>query len=243
MQNPKQAQVIQPKFKNRLLAALSHKALWALRPLLKPMSLACDAVLCRAEESIHRVYFIESGVATLMTESCPTVMVATVGWEGGVGGPTLLLGGGIASGRYQMLISGSALALEAPHFRTALRDDPKFRNLCEAYTQAFFLQVIQSVACSRLHKAEQRCARWLLMCDDQTGDDTFELPQDSVAAMLGVPQFAADTVVARLRQTGLIRLRKGSIVALDRQKLKAAACDCYGAFRDHHNRLLALAYP
>jgi CRP-like cAMP-binding protein len=235
--------VIQSRFKNRLLAALSRKALSALRPHLKPMALASGAVLCRADESMHRVYFIESGVATLMTESCPTVIVATVGREGAVGGPTLFLGGGISSGRYRMLISGSALALEAPHFRTALRDNPKLRNLCEAYTQAFFLQVIQNVACSRLHTAEQRCARWLLMCDDQTGDETFELAQDSLAAMLGVPQLAADTVAARLRQTGLIHLRKGSIVGLDRQKLKAAACVCYGAFRDHHNSLLALAYP
>jgi CRP-like cAMP-binding protein len=234
--------VIQSTFKNRLLAALSRKALSALRPHLKPMSLGRGAVLCRADEWMHRVYFLESGVATLMTEPCPTVIVATVGREGALGGPTLLLGGGFASGRYQMLISGSALALEAPRFPTVLRDNPKFRNLCEAYTQAFFLQVIQNVACSRLHTAEQRCARWLLMCDDQTGDDTFELPQDSLAAMLGVPQYAADAVADSLRQAGLIRIRKGSIGVLDRRKLKAAACGCYGAFRDHYDRPLASTY-
>jgi CRP-like cAMP-binding protein len=142
-----------------------------------------------------------------------------------------------------MLISGSALALGAPHFRTALRDNPKFRKLCEAYTQAFFLQVIQNAACSRLHTAEQRCARWLLMCDDQTGDDTFKLAQDSLAAILGIPQLAADAVADRLRRAGLIRIRKGWIGVLDRRKLKAAACGCYGAFRDHHDRLLARAYP
>jgi Crp-like helix-turn-helix domain len=177
-----------------------------------------------------------------MTDPRPTVVVATVGREGAVGGPTLLLGGGIASGRYEMLVSGSALAMEVPHFRIALRDNPKFRNLCEAYTQAFFLQVIQNVACSRLHTVEQRCARWLLMCDHQSGDDTLELAQDSLAAILGVPQSAADAVVARLRQAGLIRLRKGSIVVLDRRKLKAAVCGCYMAFRDRHDRPLALAY-
>jgi CRP-like cAMP-binding protein len=241
MRHSGQAQVIQSTFKNRLLAGLSRKALSALRPHLKPMSLARGAVLCRADESMYRVYFIESGVATLMTEPCPTVIVATIGREGAVGGPTLLLGGGIASGSYEMLISGSALALEAPHFWTALRDNPKFRNFCGAYTQAFFLQVIQNVACSRLHTAEQRCARWLLMCHDQTGGEAFELAQDSLAAMLGVPQSAADSIAARLRHTGLIRLRKGSIVGLDRQKVKAAACVCYRAFRHHHNRLLTPA--
>jgi hypothetical protein len=166
----------------------------------------------------------------LMTESRPAVVVATVGREGAVGGPTLLLGGGIASGRYQMLVSGSALAMEAPHFGIALRDNPRFRNLCEAYTQAFFLQVIQNITCSRLHTAEQRCARWLLMCDDQNRDDTFELAQDSLAAILGIPHLAADTVVARLRHSGLIRLHRGSIMVLDRRRLKAAACGCYRSF-------------
>jgi CRP-like cAMP-binding protein len=179
------AQIIRPRFNNRLLAALSHQALSALRPHLKPLSLAPGAVLCNADESIRRVYFIESGLATLMTEPRPSVVVATVGREGAVGGPTLLLGGGIASGRYEMLVSGSALAMDVPHFRIAVRDNPKFRNRCEAYTQAFFLQVIQNVACSRLHTAEQRCARWLLMCDDQSGDDMLELAQDSLAAILG----------------------------------------------------------
>jgi hypothetical protein len=53
----------------------------------------------------------------------------------------------------------------------ALRENPKFRRFCDAYTDAFFKQVRQNVACSTLHAAEQRCARWLLMCDDQVGDD------------------------------------------------------------------------
>ena len=103
----------------------------------------------------------------------------------------LLLGGAIAFarcqllGRYQMLISGSALATDAPRFRIALRANPKFRRLCGTYAEAVFKQVLLNVACSRLHAAEQRCARWLLMCDDQVGDDTLELAQSRVPAILG----------------------------------------------------------
>jgi hypothetical protein len=120
-----------PEFRNRLLATFSHEALSALRPHLKPMTLARGAVLREAIDSRRSVYFIEYGLASLVTGHPAPAVVATVGREGAVGGPTLLLGGGIAFGRYEMLISGAALALEAPCFHNALRQDPKVHSLCE----------------------------------------------------------------------------------------------------------------
>ena len=242
MRDPALAQIIRPNSENRLLGALSHEALSALRPHLKPMCLARGDVLCGADESRRCVYFVESGVASLIIETGGSVVLATVGREGAVGGPTLLLGGGIAFGRYQVLVSGSALAMEALQFRIALREILKLRSLCETYTQAFFVQVLQNVACSRLHTAEQRCARWLLMGDDQTEDDTLELAQDSLAAILGVPQLAAEAVASRLLQAGVIRLREGLITVLDRQKLEAAACGCYRIVHDRYERSLVRAH-
>jgi CRP-like cAMP-binding protein len=190
---------------------------------------------------MRRVYFVESGVVSLISHRS-AALVATVGREGAVGGPTLLLGGGMAFGRYQLLTSGSALAMEASYFQIALRENPKLRSVCEAYTQAFFAQVLQSVACSTRHTPEQRCARWLLMCDDQAEDDTFELTQDNLTLILGVPRLAADAIAARLRQAGGIRLREGLITILDRQKLDATACECYRRVRDRFERILARTY-
>ena len=220
--------------RNRLLAAMPREVLWRLRPHLTPVYVARGTVLCEADESRRRVYFVERGVTSLVTENGASVVIAAVGSEGAVGGPTPLLGGGIAFGRYQMLVSGSALAMEASHFRIALREISKLRSLCEAYTQAFFAQVLQNLLCSRLHSAEQRCARWLVMCDDQIRDDRLELGQDSLAAILGVPQLAADALTSRLRQVGLIRHREGLITILDRGKLEAAACLCYRTLRDYY---------
>jgi CRP-like cAMP-binding protein len=203
------------------------------------MTAARGAVLCEASDAMWRVCFIESGVASLVIEHPTPVVVATVGREGAVGGPTLLLGGAIAFGRYQMLISGSALAMDAPRFRIALRENRKFQKLCEAYTETFFARALQNVACSRLHAAEQRCARWLLACADQVGDDTFELAQDSLVLMLGGPQMVADAVSSRLQRAGLIHLREGWITIPDRRKLEAASCVCYRTWRIHYERLLA----
>jgi CRP-like cAMP-binding protein len=230
------------KFRNRLLATFSHEALSALRPHLESITAARGAVLCEASDSRWRVCFIESGVASLVTEYPAPVVVATVGREGAVGGPTLMLGGGLAFGRYQMLMAGAALAMEAPRFRITLRENPTFHSLCDAYTQAFFEQLLQNIACSRSHAAEQRCARWLLMCDDQSGEDMFELAQDSLAAMLGLPQVVAGAVAARLQRARLIRLREGVITIPDRRKLEAAACVCYRTWHNHYERLLGRAF-
>jgi CRP-like cAMP-binding protein len=231
----------QPReFKNRLLASLSHEAASTLRPHLQPMALTRGAVLCEADDCKRRVCFIESGVAALVTEYLAPVAVASVGREGAVGGPTLLLGGGIAFSRYRMLTSGSVLAMEVPRFRIAMQENPKLRGLCESYSQAFFVQVLGNVACCRRHTAKQRCARWLLMCDDQIQDGTLELAQDSLAAILGLPQLVAETIASRLHKAGLIRLREGLITIVDRGKLQAAACGCYRKLHDrYYRRLLA----
>jgi len=206
------------------------------------MTLARGAVLREAIDSRRSVYFIEYGLASLVTGHPAPAVVATVGREGAVGGPTPLLGGGIAFGRYEMLISGAALALEAPCFHNALRQDPKVHSLCEAYCQTFFAQVLQNIACRDSHTAEQRYARWLLMCDDQTEYDAFELAEESLAAMLGLPQVVADAVASTLQRAGLIRLREGLVTILDRRKLETAACVCYGTLHDHYKGLLARAW-
>jgi CRP-like cAMP-binding protein len=228
-------------FRNLLLATLPRQTLSALRPRLKPFSLARGAVLSEADDSMRQVCFVESGVVSLVTEHLAPVVVATVGREGVVGGPTLLFGGGIAFGRYEMLTSGSALALQATRFHDALQENLSFRKLCEAYSQTFFVQVLQNISCRRSHSAEQRCASWLLMCEDQIEHETFDLAQDSLAAILDVPQVVADAVAAKLHRAGLIRLRERLVRIIDRRKLKAAACVCYGTWRGHYERLQARA--
>jgi hypothetical protein len=99
---------------------------------LKLITLARGAVLCEAKDSMRHIWFVESGVVSLATGHPAPVVVATVGREGAVGGPTLLLGGGIAFGRYEMLMSGSTLWLDATRFHDLLREHLNFDSLCKA---------------------------------------------------------------------------------------------------------------
>jgi CRP-like cAMP-binding protein len=226
--------------RNRLLAALPREILSSLRPHLKPVSLPRGRVLCDADEPLTRVYFVEAGLISLVTgfEDGTTPEMATVGREGIVG-IGALLGDEHALGRYVVPVPGFALAMEVSRFQGALREDPDLRAACEVYAQAFVRHLLQNIACHAAHSMEQRCARWLLTSADRTEDDTFELTQECLAQMLGVPESTCTAVVGSLQQAGLIDYRRGAIHVLDRLGLEAATCECYRIIRDGYERSLA----
>jgi CRP-like cAMP-binding protein len=219
---------------NRLLAVLPDGELLKLQPHLQAVPLAPGSVLFDADQPAERVYFLDSGVASLAAalENRVTVGVATVGREGVVGAAPLLLGGATTIGRSRVLVPGSARTVEVSAFRRALRSSSKFRVACETYTRALLVQILQAVPCSRLHTAEQRCARWLLMCADRADDDKFELTRKCLAEILGVPQSRFELVARKMANAGLIRDCEGVITVLDRPGLEAAACGCYRILRE-----------
>jgi CRP-like cAMP-binding protein len=228
--------------RNRLLSALPSRDLLSLHPHLEAVRLARGSVLFGIDEPLTRVYFIETGVVALLTTlESRTMGVAAVGREGAVDIQSLLLGGGTTLGRCEVLVPGSALALEVSVFRSALRKSPKLRVACEAFARAMFVQILQAVPCTRLHSAEQRCARWVLM-SDQMADDTVELAMDGLAQVLGLPQPTTAVVVRRLHNDGLICYRRSAITVIDRPRLERAACECYRIVRNHCGQLLAHAF-
>lgn len=227
---------------NRLLGALPYEALSSIRPYLKRVPLPRGTVLCEADEPLKRVYFVEAGAISLVAlfEDGTTAEMATVGREGVVGIGTLL-GGEHALGRYVVSVPGYALAIETSRFQSALRASSDLRAACEAYGQAFLSNLLKNVACNASHTVERRCARWLLMCDDQAQDGSFELTQEYLAEILGVRRSTVTVIAGALQNAGLIRYRRGAITVLDRPGLEAAACECYRIVRELYERSLLRA--
>jgi CRP-like cAMP-binding protein len=228
--------------RNRLLAALPDEALWSLRPHLRTVPLPRGSVLCESGERLSRVYFPEAGAVSLVTvfEDGTTAEMATVGREGVVG-IGALLGGDHAFGRHVVPVGGSALAVEASRFRSVLRENGALRAACETYAQAFLAHLLQNVACNAIHKVDQRCARWLLMCDDQAEGESFELTQEYLAELLGVRRPTVTVVAGSLQREGLIHYRRGAMIVLDRRGLETTACECYQIVRGTYERSLLSA--
>jgi CRP-like cAMP-binding protein len=226
---------------NLLLRALPANELSSLRPHVATLSLGRGSVLVDENEPLTQVYFVEAGVITLLAvlEHRSAAAVAAVGREGAIGLITLLLGGETALGRYEVLMPVSVLAVEVSRFRSVLEESPTLRAACEAFAQALLFQTLQAVPCGRLHTVEQRCARWLLMCDDRGNGDTFELTQESLAGILGVPLPTVAATISKLQRGGLISYRRDALTVIDRSRLEATACGCYRIVYDRLQGLLA----
>ena len=218
---------------NRLLAALPPEGERRLLPDLERVTLAAHDVLHEPGAPIAHVYFPIDCVVALMavTADGPATEAATVCNEGVVGLP-VLPGGGRAVGRAICQVSGEALRLSTPAFRAALAEDEAFAWLVQRYTQRLLEQVMQTAACNRLHRVEQRAARWLLQIRDCIGADQFPLTQEALATMLSVQRPTVTLVAGLLRRAGALDYRRGRVTVVDRAALEAVACSCYRVIRD-----------
>jgi CRP-like cAMP-binding protein len=224
---------------NRLLALLSPKDYGRLRPHLRRIPLAYRQSLYRARQRLGFVYFIETGVGSLVNTMADgrAAEVGTIGNEGVVGLP-LLLGDDRAPTSVYVQVPGSGLRMKAAVFEKQLAESASMRKVMLRYAHALFNQVAQSAACNHFHSIERRCCRWMLMTHDRMQADEFLLTQEFLAMMLGVHRSGVSAAAGALQKKGLIRYRRGIVTILDRAGLKRRSCECYGISQREFDRLL-----
>jgi len=229
---------------NRLLALLPSRDRARLRPHLKPVALTYRQSLYRANKPIEYIYFIESGVGSLVNtmKNGDAAEVGTIGNEGVVGLP-LLLGDDRAPTCVYVQVPGSGLKMKAALFQKELARSSSLRAVMHRYAHAFFNQVAQSAACNHYHSLEQRCCRWLLMTHDRMHSDSFLLTQEFLAMMLGVQRTGVTAAAGALQRAGLIRYVRGNVTVIDRRGLERRACECYEVSKREFDRLLGERIP
>jgi CRP-like cAMP-binding protein len=224
---------------NRLLGLLLPRDYARLRPHLHNIPLEYRQSLYRANKPIEFVYFIESGVGSLVNTMTngEAAEVGTIGNEGVVGLP-LLFGDDRAPTSVYVQVPGVGLRMKATLFNKELARSAPMRAVMLRYAHAFFNQVAQSAACNHFHSLEQRCCRWLLMTHDRMQSDEFLLTQEFLAMMLGVQRTGVTAAAGALQRAGLIRYRRGKVTMIDRRGLLRRSCECYGVSKKEFDRLL-----
>jgi CRP-like cAMP-binding protein len=224
---------------NRLLGLLPIRDFERLRPHLHHIPLEYRQSLYRAHKPIEFVYFIETGVGSLVNtmKNGDASEVGTIGNEGLVGLP-LLLGDDRGSTSVYVQVPGAGVRMKSTLFAKELAQSASMRAVMLLYAHAFFNQVAQSAACNQFHSLEQRCCRWLLMTHDRMQSDEFLLTQEFLAMMLGVQRTGVTAAAGALQRAGLIRYKRGNVTILDRSALKRRACECYGVSAREFDRLL-----
>lgn len=224
---------------NHLLALLAPEDLARLRRHMRFIDLPARTSLFAAEEPTQTIYFPVAGVASLMALDADggAVEMASIGREGMVG-LAGALGTQFTLGEVIQQIAGRAATLPADVLRADYRAGGSVASVLERYTTALIAQIGQGVACNRLHDVEMRAARWLLMCHDRVGLDTFALTHEFFAIMLGVARPRVTLVAGILQKAGMIRYTRGRITIVDRGGLESTSCACYQIVRSEFNRLL-----
>jgi CRP-like cAMP-binding protein len=164
------------------------------------------------------------------------VEVAMIGFEGMAGLPAFL-GTAASPHRCFCQVPGQALQLQTLTLRRFLAGGGALHDMLHRYTQAVMAFLAQNIACSRLHSAEERTARWLAQTHDRVGSDSFQITQDFLAQMLGVRRATVSVSARTLQRAGLIPYSRGRVTVLDREGLHSAACKCYHTIRREFDKL------
>jgi CRP-like cAMP-binding protein len=228
---------------NWLLSALSRDDFSRLTAQAREVPLEVGSVLYEARQPIQYVYFLISGLVSVVTsmEDGTTIEVMIVGREGIIGLPALYSSKMTVSTRAFMQIAGVGLRIEADFMRKEFQQNSRLRDLLFGYFQFAFAQVSQCAACNRLHSLEERLARWMLMVQDRVISDQFKLTHEFLGQMLGTRRPSVSLAAAALQRAGLIRYHRGQIDVLDRKGLEKVSCECYPLIKESWDVLSGLA--
>lgn len=235
-----------PDPKGKTILERNNKLLTVLSPACREMVLVrCTAVPLPRHTILHvphtapeACYFLTSGMASIITvmEDGESAEVNVLGNEGVAGG-LHLLGPSLVPTTCVMQLDGTGLRIPTLELRRLYDSVGEIRGrVLEAVQQQANL-VSQIAGCNRLHEAEERLARWLLMTSDRAGSDELNFTQEFLAELLGARRTTVTMVAGAMQRSGLIEYRRGRVKILNREALKQAACECYQVTAELHQSL------
>jgi CRP-like cAMP-binding protein len=183
-------------------------------------------------ERITHALFPTSAVCSLIIElaSGDKAETAVVGRDGFVG-VSLVLGAAVSDVSGVIQAAGEGYCLPAKSVLDLCRQHEGFRRALFVYS-AFRLHLTsRTVACNSFHSIVQRLGRWLLFMQDRVGRSDLRLTHEALSAMLAATRPRVSQAAARLKADGIIDYRRGALRILDRARLEAIACECYGHTR------------
>src|ERR1700754_585550 len=232
--------MMEHKLGNRLLASLPSADFDLLAPHFRKVSLDRGAVLIRSGDRIEHMYFPRSGAISFMQDmpDGQTVATAMIGNEGAVG---ILSALGPSRSPITAVVNmpGTALQISPARFFAACRQSSALKHAIQVHTTALLAQFQHVAACNALHSVEARLARWLLHVHDRTHIDHLLLTQEVLSELIGVRRTTVTQVVSKLRESGAIRSNQRGLIEIDRPRLEAAACECYGVMRRRIDRIVS----
>jgi CRP-like cAMP-binding protein len=224
--------------RNHLLAALSDEELRRMAPSFEPVRLPRPTELEAAHEPVGYVYFPTSGIASIVAidEGGETVDTAMIGREG-MTGLSVFLGTDQSPMRTIVQVPLSAIQMRSEALREELDHGGRLATLLQRHAQVVMVTMAQLILCNRVHRLDQRAARWLLQVDERVEERPFRVTQEFLAQMIGVQRPALSVAMRQFKDAGLVTYARGQISIADRDGLLERSCRCITVIAAEAERL------
>jgi CRP-like cAMP-binding protein len=223
---------------NKILLSIPDHEYRVIHPHLEYLSLPTRFILHEPSERVRFACFPNSGLISLLvaTRDGKTVEAGLIGDEGVVGIATVV---GLTRSplREVALIPTDGFKVQAGVMLNILKSTPQLQTTLSCYAVLQGMQIAQIVACNRLHRIEQRLARWLLMAQDKANSCLVGMTHDFLATMLGTNRPTVSYAAAILQRQKSIKYMRGAVKVVNRKKLEASACECYWVIQQFDREL------
>ncbi|MDI1287015.1 MAG: Crp/Fnr family transcriptional regulator [Reyranella sp.] len=213
---------------NKLIAALPAELGAHLQAIAQEVELPLKLSLEKPGELISHVYFVDTGLVSVVAAvGRHQAEVGLIGYEG-VTGLAFILGAGSSPNHTMVQGAGTALRIPIRALTTAMADNPLLGIRLRRFVHVFMVQASQTALSNSNGKIEVRLARWLLMAHDRLQGDQVTLTHEFMAIMLSVRRQGVTVALHELEGRGLIRSRRSAVMILDRAGLIEFANGSYG---------------
>ncbi|PIT06094.1 hypothetical protein TSA1_15305 [Bradyrhizobium nitroreducens] len=218
-----------PAIRNGILTKLSLSDFDSLRSYLQPIVLDRGSVLNEAHREIEFIYFVETGLVSLLTFSRGNILeTGLVGRHGAVDA-SIALGVGTSIHKSVVLMPGKALRVRGEDLQRSMQSRPLVRERLLHYVQSLMIHGAQTALCGVRHELEQRLASWLCLACDALGHETLAITHDHLAFILGLRRPGVTNALMRFEELGLVRKARGVLHVRERRALEQRTCTCYNA--------------
>jgi CRP-like cAMP-binding protein len=223
---------------NTILQQIPDIEFEVLEPHLKFIPLEIASCLQREHEAIRTVYFMNSGIASMLVQTADgrSVEVGVCGREDMIG---LALAAGLDTFTHSVIVQvpGDGFQIDGLTMRRILTSLPELRRMLILRLGIRSAQLEQNAACNRLHNVKQRLARWLLVTHDRVDSDVIQTTHEFLSKMIGTDRPTVSVAVAELEREGILQHTRGSILIIDRQGLEQQTCECYATIQKFNTEL------
>ncbi|WP_295848895.1 Crp/Fnr family transcriptional regulator [Tardiphaga sp.] len=220
--------------RNRLLLSLSREELKAIKPYITSVALKNSAVVHELGAPIEHVYFMESGIVSLMNMTAGRLIeTATAGRNGAAGGIVALET--VNSAHHSIvLIGGRASRITTTDLLRLMADGHSIRSRLLQNAVAVLMHASQTALCATRHELTQRLSCWLATTFDALDGGAVAITHERLADILGLRRAGLTEALTKLETDGILRKSRGLLHVHAPDKLKQRACHCY--------RIIANAY-